>query len=402
MPAFANEIASGQSELRCLLVDIAVEYMNPTRNLLPRLLAGACELTCFGPGYSSADELARGLAQFIETRGGFDLVLATEHILWADAIPAGTERALYDKFLFAGDRALIRYLPTLSRDFLALQARRIALLMESDYYNFQPDQIERLAQMDALVGWGTEFVAATGELPDLHRERFGAEANDNWRNFVSAIRERVISMPHYVGDDEFSFLPLTERRWNWSVPGTGYWARREVAQRLAHQTRPGKRLPIAPVLSRLGFHPYSWRWFLDYYRRTFQEEIRNARYSFTCGSGLRYPVRKFFEIPALGSLLVCSPCQGFAALGFRHMENAVCCDPSAILDVDAELRRNPDGAQAMAHAGRLLVVENHSVTARSQQLRAAFEKIIEGRYHGNQWRAGRFELMPPVAPVSEP
>lgn len=384
--------------MRCLLIDIAVEYMNPTRNLLPRLLAGACELTCFGPGYSSAEELERGLSEFLDKNDKFDFVLATEHILWADEIPSDAHETVYAKFLFWGDRAHLKYASRICREFLQLDARKIGLLLESDYYNFQQKQIERLDQLDAVVGWGLEFVTSIASLPELRYEKFGAKANDNWHTFVSRTQERVISIPHYVGDNEFCFRSMAERRWTWAIPGTAYWARQEVRQRLPITETRSRRLPIAAALARFGLHPFSWPWFLDYYQRAFREEIREARFSFTCGSALKYPVRKFFEIPALGSMLVCWPCQGFNALGFQHMQNAVTCEPREILDVHSDMCRNPDRAQIIVDAGRRVVLETHTVAARSQQLRLAFDALLHKQYFGSRWQQGRFELLaPPVA-----
>ena len=128
------------------------------------------------------------------------------------------------------------------------------------------------------------------------------------------------------------------------------------------------------------------------YGQLFRQEIVDSKYAFTCGSLFAYPVRKFFEIPALGSVLITPECNGFEALGFRDGHNAILCKPENLIDVEKRLAADPDMAQSIADAGRKLIGERHTVEVRAAQLRMAFTMALNGDWHGAEWRAG--ELIP--------
>ena len=129
---------------------------------------------------------------------------------------------------------------------------------------------------------------------------------------------------------------------------------------------------------------------LEFLNRDFRQRLAGSRYSYTCGSGLDMPIRKFVEIPAGGAVLVCRPFTGFADAGFVDGVNAIVCEPQDIIDVHRMLAANPDQAQRIADAGRRLVAQCHSTSARSEQFRLLFQMIAAGRFVGARWSAGRF------------
>ena len=62
------------------------------------------------------------------------------------------------------------------------------------------------------------------------------------------------------------------------------------------------------------------------------------------GEKILAPVRKFFEIPAAGAAMLCTPPVGFPGLGFRDGETHVEVEPEALPDIVADLRRGSAGA----------------------------------------------------------
>ena len=58
--------------MKILALDANVTYMNPTRNLMPVLLAQLGDVRFYGPGYVSSSELKLGLKEFILKHGPFD------------------------------------------------------------------------------------------------------------------------------------------------------------------------------------------------------------------------------------------------------------------------------------------------------------------------------------------
>jgi hypothetical protein len=63
--------------LKLLYIGICARYINPTNSLLPATLALHNEVVLYGPGYVSAEVLARGIERFVEEQGDFDLVLSS-------------------------------------------------------------------------------------------------------------------------------------------------------------------------------------------------------------------------------------------------------------------------------------------------------------------------------------
>jgi len=114
--------------------------------------------------------------------------------------------------------------------------------------------------------------------------------------YFNPTRNLLPALMTQVGDTVFS--ALLHRPADWCVPGISYDARDRARVALekagAHFSR-GRPLPVAAVLTRLGLRPFSRSWFATQYQEAFREEIRRARYGFTCGSALGISIRKLFE-----------------------------------------------------------------------------------------------------------
>lgn len=105
------------------------------------------------------------------------------------------------------------------------------------------------------------------------------------------------------------------------------------------------------------------------------------------------PIRKFFEIPAAGTVLVCRPFFGFSALGFEDGVNCVVCEPERIADAHQTLVYDLAAAQRIADAGRKLIFDRHSLSARSRDLADIFAAISEKRFFGSRWTGGQHRLL---------
>jgi hypothetical protein len=129
--------------LRFLYLDFNVQYINPTRNLIPYLFHSIGETVCFGPGYSDPAILSRGLDAFIEDHGPFDCVIATEHVIFYHLIDR-------DKLLKAYRRNYVCRFPidlvlgqeSIHRFFLNSTGLKLITLLESDFYNFDGSRIQ--------------------------------------------------------------------------------------------------------------------------------------------------------------------------------------------------------------------------------------------------------------------
>ena len=388
---------------RILYLTFAVSFIDPTRELLVDILGQAGALTLYGPGHSSPRELDEGVAAFADRHGPFDVVVTDEYVL-QDFDDPDPRRHRFVNHACRFDRALLGKAVEYRAFLRQCRIPRVLTLMQSDFYNFPSRYIERMDELgDYFITWGGELVLAKAAAdPDAARLG-GVNAyildrwNDNYRDFVTAQSHRIISCPQYVAAAEFDDRPLAGRPHPWSVLGADYQARMVARDHLdrAGIACSGRRLPYAfAAANRIKLNLHAHYWSLGLLHWGFRSALRRSRHSFTCGSILRWPIRKFFEIPANGCVLVAEPSEGFGDLGFVHGRTAVACRPDDILDAHAWLSADPARAQAIAAAGRDLVRDHHSVGARARQIGACLRRIRDGAFRGARWRNGDFALLP--------
>lgn len=383
---------------RLLYVDANASFINPTRNLLPVALMAACDVTFFGPGHVPSDVLARGLAAFIDTKGPFDVAASNTLVLFSDMKdPALYAETVKRAYAYRGAADDLHYLPVLAKQFASLEMPRVAVLLENDFYNWtavERDLIESRA--DVFIGFGEEYSPHISDMPYVKMERFASSATDIWADFARRHRSRVASLPHFISDSEFDITPLSARSQTWSIMGVQYHARGVARDAL-------KAISIEPIMDtrfrralnlarRLRVMRGEKRMVQRFLNQDFGDRIASTRYSYTCGSGLMMPIRKFFEIPAAGAVLVCRPFFGFAAAGFEDGVNCLVAEPERIADAHQRLAYDADFAQRLASAGQKLIFERHSLSARARHLAEIIEAIAEKRFFGSQWVAGQHQL----------
>ena len=68
--------------MKILYIDLKLQYLNPTRQLIPNILSKIATLKIFGPGFVSRDTLSLGINSFIKKKGPFDLILMSELVFF--------------------------------------------------------------------------------------------------------------------------------------------------------------------------------------------------------------------------------------------------------------------------------------------------------------------------------
>lgn len=386
--------------MKLLYIGICAKYINPTNSLLPATIALHNEVVLYGPGYVSAEVLARGIERFVEEHGGFDLVLSSRPG-WemGEADVAFLRRFTVSRvdmatvLPFAADvRAFLK-----KTDFL-----KVLFLTDLDVHAVSQSAIDGLKESGAwFVTWGQGFSRALSDLDVFSKEEFYArKANQSklglWHAFSEECNSRFLSLGHFVAETEFDWGGLNERPYRISVPGQRYVRRREMEALLRANGIPLPRAAAKPLFSlidRIGVRPYANAALQTYYGVQFRELIANSQSAYTDGSGYERPIRKFFEIPALGTILLCTPFPGFEKLGFEHRKNALIVDPTDVLDVLEELKQFPEEACRIAAAGRDLIWNSHSAHARGSQLASCFGAIRAGVYQGSDWSDGQFTIL---------
>ena len=381
--------------IKVIFLDYDVRYINPTRNLLPELLQQACEVYPFGPGYTTEDDLAKGVEAFIDRLGGVDLVVATEHVLfWTSKVSVRQYRRNY---MFNFTQAEVGYTHLMQQFFRRWKGPKVSLLLESDFWNFTPEQIDRLETFGGIyAGWGKDVASQVGELVERVPEVFKNLTNC-WYEFVDRNSTRVATILHYISSMEVIDKQLKDRHKDWSILGASYLSRQMARQRLSESQIPWDgRIPMLKMkvysrLMRTGLFPRSWA--IDTINSGFRGSLIECKYGFTCGSYIRGPIRKFFEIPAAGQVLVCEPFKGASGVGFLDRETMLISRPEDILDVNEWLAKHPEDAQVIADKGREMIKKKHSLSARAQQLKSVFNAIFERKFNGGRWIDGEFTLL---------
>ena len=88
----------------------------------------------------------------------------------------------------------------------------------------------------------------------------------------------------------------------------------------------------------------------------------------TCGTIAREVIRKHFEIPATGALLITERTEALEAAGFHDLVNVVYAEPDDVCDKLDHLFAHPDELERIARAGQQLVHERHTMAQRDQLL----------------------------------
>jgi len=398
--------------MKLLYVDCYHHYLNPTSALLPALVSAAAgQVAFYGPGYSSTADLEQGIAAFVDKTGPYDALMLGMQIplfAWDEERLRRTMRHIERYTTFSSSRELV--LP-FSRDVLQNAGRlpvqrKIISLLNYDYYVTTKRHTDVFEGMDAyVITPGAQFAPRLEELPEWawsekHFVRKRAMVSNAWNEYLLRNESRVISLPHFVSDSEFSFRGLDDRKCRVSIPGVEYVMRRKGKSILRERGIRPTAKPIFNFLryaDRLGVRVFANNLAMALYHAGYRGNLIDTRLVYSAREGFGIPVRKFFEIPAAGSLLLCIPPHNFYELGFVDGEHYLEVSPDRLPDAIDAIEREPDRAQWIASNGRKLVFDRHSFAARSSQLAECFRAIEQDRFAGSYWSRGNFVVQTDVS-----
>lgn len=394
--------------MRVLYVDAYAIHLNPTATYLPALFLETVNGTRFyGPGFSCSSDLVGGLVRWIDRTGPYDVIVVGPNTpVIVDDESSSTDNAVaYLKHFSvnncSGDE-LGAFFKDVQRSLSKLPIPiKLVSALTFDYYAASAAQVERLSDSDLTVlGPNEQFIVPMSDLPgyineEKHFRRKMNRLSDRWMEFLAVNSNRVVTALHYIASHEFDFTSIANRPTRVSIPGVQYFLRRTAFKRLKkdgiaigsnwqfHAFRVGKRLGL-PVYSRYLS--------LRLYNLFFQRTLGRSRFVYTARGGFGIPIRKFFEIPASGAVLVCVPCNAYDALGFRGGEHYFHADPEHLAEALEQIEDSVN-LQRVADNGRRLVAERHSLLARGRQIASCLSALVAGRYRGARWEAGEFRML---------
>ena len=368
--------------------------MNPTRALVPRVIQRFAQVD-FVDLARCQDSLETRLSNIEAVIDRSDCVITTDLVIGGYGSP-GYERGLQRTFgRFGKDIALQ---VTAARASIRASGKPVVLsLLGADVYNFSDREIEDIETNASVwvTNWGQDDLPLIANTPRLFEEQFASVATDNYHMFMERSTAQTCVLPHFVAEEEFIGGRLLDRQDAWAVPGVDYVQRKQAIQLLrgTYRTKTTWRnRQLMNSLQLVGANPYHRRRLVAWYRRSFVSTISSVRYAYTCGSLQGTVLRKHFEIPAYGTLLVSAPFNRSEELGFYSGDNYFAATPEDLPQLARELRADPQRASTIARAGQLMVKELHSVDARSGQWLEFLKSVADGTFCGGNWLGGAFVL----------
>lgn len=399
--------SNNDKQIKILFIDLNVHYFEPTRNLVPSMLKHKFDVTFYGPGYTCEKILKDGLDDFYNKMGPFDFILASEHIIFYKNILKNNGKSLFNIY---SSNYVVRFqnislLNIFNDTFEFLNntsIKKIITMFETDYIYLNHDRLKILEDLNCyMIAEGSQLIRPLKNIRNREEEKFSNLVKDNWAYFAKKNVKKIISLPHFVSESEFIYGDIQNRKKIINVPGVNYYNRKRAIKTLKKaKINLDSKLHIIlySLLAKLGFKPFSNPHLLKLYNNIFNESIINSKYSFSCGSAYEATTRKFFEIPALGSLLILEPFKGegkkiLESLGYLEDQNFISCTADNLIDKIYELEKNREYASEIAFNGQKLVFENHSSVARSEQIFKSLDAISKSQFKGSSWVNGKFTLI---------
>jgi hypothetical protein len=368
------------------------QYMNPYTELTMECLTGVFAIDYFGPGFR------RSLKDFVKKSDDYEFVIF-------DSQTAESEKFLNSDRPFGGSYShvtkveLNAYLREIQSVLASVGAEKI-FIANLDTYATEQALVDRLVDLKALTLTMSDKNTTLGyatykkerELTDTTMLGH-THPTDVWRNYVSNCQERIISVPHFIGLAEFDFQDNGTRRSTIDIPGIGY----EDRQKFVHMLNRGDRLRFTEEFvkykSLLFLNRINRRFTqtqLTKFRSRFLTRLSNSLAHITTGGPMKFPVRKFYEIPARNALLVCESFYGAQHHGFEKGIHFLPATEGTIQLLYDKSEKDDRAFGGMRDAAFSLVMEKHSLPARLRQIRPSFDLISSGSFHGSIWQDGRY------------
>ena len=394
--------------MKLLFLGVNQEYFNNMHSNYRNAFVEIVDVTFYGPGFSDSKVLELGLFDFYRQTGPYDAVICTFSLL-QKSIELYSIRDIYyfhrDFMSYYEISEAIRYTPGILEDF-----ENIKNAVKLIYYNgdmvTMPDSLSayysRLLEKDAyIISPGREFVSDIKENVTFA----GVKANTVYKDFIERYQNKVISLvPCAATLLEYDFTPLRNRKYDFVFPGivsNEYPNRMNISAILrkehyiiyddhsdrAKGHRTESRYPSVYSLPNRRSED------IAYWREEFHVSLKSAKCAYTDGSNVKAIVRKYFEIPARGTILFCDDVPGIKEMGFKDGVNMVLVDENNVKDKVKELFDNEKKMEQIAAEGFNLVSKNHTAHKRAMDTVTSIERILSGKFNGTAWNEGKLMFM---------
>lgn len=370
-------------------------YMNRTFSVIIKAIQSEFDLKLYGPGFSDQSELHMGLNNFLDKGDPYQIIIFDSYILEFENIIKRDKPFIGDHIKFQKED-FYKYGSEMQKSVFNYQGKKV-FISNFDTYSVSSKVLEKLESKNTFIlDWSISRFTLN-EKRDyfglLIKENFdgfwGGMGNDNWYKFITGNKTRVLEVPHAITKEQGIFIPFGLRKYKFSVPGASYQERKDHYDLLIYRQR--LKMLFYKIIDKIY---YTRNDFLTLKKlksafRRYDQGISESIFSFVSGGYFLCPVRKYFEVPILGSIPIGYECEGFKDLGFKNKKNFLSVKNAKqtreIID-----SFNPDKYQKIVSNAIELIHSKHSEQARSKQLKDSFKNIINGSFKGSYWSNGAY------------
>jgi len=210
-----------------------------------------------------------------------------------------------------------------------------------------------------------------------------------------------IDFPHCLGAYEFT-LQSRKKIWDIIIPGVSYKTRElalESAEKADLFVAPyvgfSRWLVLAPFLlyDKLLQKKSSTKLYNNKSYMFYKHMISLSSVTFTCGSELRFFVRKFIEVPAFRSAMLAYPTLNFRDYGFEDGIHYMHTFPEETGEKAKYLLKNKNVADKLVQNASELVAKHHTAAERVNQVLTCLNFFMQGKLKSAGYYVGKFEIV---------
>lgn len=385
--------------MKLLFIGFNRIYLNRTFFVQLQAIAACHDIKFYGPGFVDGTALLEGPMAWAEKNGPFEFVLFDSYLAEFETIAERKKPFLYDQLNFTKSD-FYTFGPKMAEFILEYDSQKV-FIANCDIYNVRRSWIDNLLDR----GWyvvDSSFVELTVaekmekskiNVPIRNMPSFsGGLATDHWLELLQEAPEKIIKIPHSIGLEQVSYIPLRCRKERFSVPGARYGERLGVYPFLSPRSKYDKLISRIRNKAHFKFSSSLSECKRLEMNRRYDQEISSARFVYVSGSMYMHPLRKYFEVPALGAVPIGPVCEAFENLGFKDRESFIIAETKEdVLEVlrDIQIQR----AQEIALKAQSMVLQAHGYIARSRQFQETFQRISKRSFRGSFWQDGVYNLI---------
>lgn len=384
-------------KIRALYIGFNRVYIHSQTDLIHRVFNNVTDLTSYGPGFSTLENLEMGINNWIKNQPPFDVIIL-------DGILVGFDEKLNENYYSNSFKNINEFLHFKPFQFYKFAKEYRTFFFNStkikftfttwDPYNTPQRDIDFLISSKTYVldVFGDKLSKYSSSIIEesSYKDFFKPDFNDNWIDFETKYKHKIISFPHAIFASEFSYVPIDQKENLFSIIGVLYPERKEASRIL--NLRGKLNLSFIRITNFIK-HKINLRATtrnIEKRRGNYHRQIENSVFCFVSGSPLQYPVRKYFEVPSKGSVPIGWPCNGFQNLGFEDGVNFIIAKENKTI-LDKIKTYNKEEISQIALNSQKLIFEKHSDYARISQFAKSLKLILQSKFKGSYWEGGIYK-----------